>query len=245
MKIYLLITLLASTFLNSNAQKITYTIPKQDAIVKNETLKTNLTKESIMNHIKSLYASYKYFTKEFIKKVEDNMEFDKMYMESRYVGQKYIIIPMKKIYFSQHAINQKNPPVQYVVAVEKDHDKGKVSRIDIILVFPKDNSISALPKNAFSDFGSQNITQIDATYTYVNFADVKQFEMKVEDGKRKQFNVWRSKDIFENNAVNNYKEWTLETSIFNDNGTSTDKKVNLGKTYTKCPPGFKCDSIKE
>jgi len=245
MKLYLLIILLASTFLNSNAQKITYTIPKQDAIVKNETLKTSLTKERIMNHIKSLYASYKYFTKEFIKKVEDNMEIDKMYMERRTVNHKHIIIPMKNIYFSQHAINQKNPPIQYVVVVENDNDKGKVSRVDFILVFPNDKNISVLPKNAFRDLASQNITQIDATYTYVNFADVKQFEMKVENGKRIQFKVWRSKNILDNNGFNNCKDWTLETSIINDDGTSTDKKENLGKTCTECPPGFKCDSIKE
>lgn len=245
MKNCLLITLLAGSFLNSNAQKITYTTPKEKIKVKEEILHTNLNKDSIMNYIKSLYVSYQFFTKEFIRKVEENMEFDKMYLERRYVGQKFIIIPMKKVYFSQHATNQTNPPIQYVVVVEDDKAKGKVSRVDFILVFPKDKNITALPKNAFFDYSSQNITQIDATCTYVNFADVKQFEMKVENGKRKQFKVWRGKNIVDNNGDNNCKDWTLETSILNDDGTSTTKKENLGKTFTRCPPGNKCDTIKK
>ena len=241
MKSLLLIMLLVITSLNSNAQKITYSIPVPDPskLVKNETLKTTLTKEDIMNHIKSLYVSYNSFTKEFIKKVEGNMEFDKMYMESRYVGQKYIIIPMKKVYFSQHAINQKNAPIQYVVVVENDNNKGKVSRVDFILVFPQDKGITILPKNAFTDFASQNITQIDATYTYVNFGDVKNGELKIENGKRRQSKSWRS----ENNTTNNFKDWILATTIFNDDGTIIEKKEKLGKTYTECPPGYKCDSI--
>jgi hypothetical protein len=238
MKNYLLITLLSISFLSSNAQKNTN--PKLKEKAKNETLKTNLTKDSLMNYIKLIYISYKYIGKEFIKKVEDNMEFDKMYMEIRGVNQKFLIIPMKNIYFSQHAINQ-TPPIQYVVVVESDSDKGKISSADFVLVFPKDKSISVLPKNAFRDLASQNITQIDATYTYINFGDVKQFEMKVENGKRKQFKVWRSK----NTITDNCKDWTLATSTFNDDGTLTDKKENLGKTCTECPPGFKCDSIKK
>jgi len=245
MKNCLLIILLAGSFLNSNAQKITYTTPKEKIKVKEDILKTNLTKDSIMNYIKSLYVSYQFFTKEFIKKVEDNMEFDKMYTEKRSDNVKHIIIPMKKVYFSQHAINHNNPPIQYVVVVEDDKAKGKVSRVDFMLVFPKDKNITALPKNAFFDFSSQNITQIDATYTLVNFADVKQAELKVENGKRKHLKVWSSKNIVDNNGDNNCKDWTLETSILNDDGTSTTKKENLGKTCTVCPPGFKCDAIKK
>jgi len=241
MKNYLLTILITISFLNSNAQVTTHPIVKEKVKVINEPLKTNITKASIMNHIKLLYLSYNSFTKEFINKVEDNIEFDQMYMEERYEGQKFIIIPMKKLYFSQHATSQKNPPIQYVVVVEDDKDKGKVSRIDFILVFPKDKSITSLPKNAFSDFSAQNKTQIDATYTYVNFADVKQFEMKVENGKRKQLKVWRGKKT----GIDNCKDWTLETDIFNDSGVESNKKEYLGKTCTECPPGFICDTIKK
>ena len=239
MKNYILILLLSIISTNSFSQRVAVPMVEEELVLKYKFLETTLTKESIIKFVKSIYINYGYYAKGFIKKMEDNMEFDKMYMEQRYVGQNFIIIPMKKVYFSQHAINHKNTPIQYVVVVEDHNDKGKVSRIDFILVYPKDKSMTVLPKNAFSDFSAQNTTQIDGTYTYVNFGDVKQFEIKVENGKRKQFKVWRGKKT----GADNCKNWILETEMFNDNGSSTSTKENLGNTCTECPPGFKCDTL--
>jgi hypothetical protein len=241
MKVNLMITLFALFFNSSKSQTVKNKEIEKKVIVKSNVLHTTLTKVKIISYIKKISNSNTSFKNEFIKKVEDNMEFDKMYMERRYKDQKFIIIPMKKVYFSQHANKKNSIPIQYMVVVEKDNDKGKIWRADLILVYPKDKNISILPKNAFLDFASQNISQIDATYTYVNWNDVKQGETIVENGKRKEVRVWASKK----NITDDCRIWTLETTIINEDGTITEKKQDLGKTCTECPPGDKCDPVKK
>lgn len=243
MKNYLLIVLSAIMFIDSHAQIVSNKPIAKKVIVNQETFKTTLTKESILNYIKNLSKINKPSRTEFIKKIEANIEFDKMYMERRYKDQKFIIIPMKKVYFSQYANNQTSKPIQYLVVVEKDNAKGEIWRADVILIFPKDKSITVLPKNTFQDFAAEKNSQIDGVYTYLNlyFGDVKYAEIKVEQGKKKEFRSWNSKK----SGTDDCHEWTLETTTINEDGSTTEKKENLGKTCTECPPGFKCDPIKK
>ena len=211
-----------------------------------ESFSTKITKANIITYIKALEKNKKTFRENFIKQVEDNMEFDKMYMEQRGVGQKFIIIPMKKIYFSQHAKDLKNPPIQLILIVEDDKNLGKIYSADLVLFFPKNKTLTQMPKSAFRDFAFQNKTQIDGVYTYLNWGDVKQCELFIENGEREKIKIWKSTDNFKNSSNNNdCIEWNLVTDYYNKDGTVTTEKVPLGKTCTECPPGFKCDPIKK
>lgn len=243
MKNYILIILFTLALIESKSQIISNKPVEKKIIVKQEVFKTTLTKEIIINYIKSISKSNEPFRTDFIKKVEANMEFDKMYMERRYKDQKFLIIPLKKVYFSQHTNIQTTRPLQYLVVVEDDNNKGKIWRADIMLVFQKDKSMTVLPKNAFQNFAAENSSQIDGVYTYLNlyYGDVKYAEIKVEKGKRKEFKSWNSKK----SGTDDCNEWTLETTTINDDGSATEKKENLGKTCTECPPGDKCDTIKK
>jgi hypothetical protein len=240
MKTYLLILIVIISFKSLNAQIALAPVMEKPSKENREPLKTSLTKSSILSYIKLIERDNKSFGKAFIQKIEENMDYDKMYLERRYSDQIFVIIPLKKVYFSQHAINKKYSPIQYVVVVENEKDKGKVSRVDLLLIFPKDKSITSLPKNAFFDFASQNLTQVDATYTYVNFGDVKQFELTIENGKRVSDITWS----FKENNGDNCRLWTMDFFDYNKTGAKAFVKKDLGKTCTNCPPGFVCDPLK-
>ncbi len=229
------VILFNSIFLNINIAQI-----KSD-----DSLSTKITKGYIINYIKSLEKNIKPFRSNFIKQLENNMEFDKMYMEKKYLNSKSLIIPIKKVYFSQHAFNQINPPIQYLVVVENNDNLGKIWRADFVLFFPEDKNLSYLPKNAFKDLANQNNTQVDGVYTFINWSDVKQYEMYIKNGEREKFKIWKSSSNFFGNGKNDCTDWDLIIEYYNKDQTITKEKQNLGKTCTECPPGFKCDPIKK
>jgi hypothetical protein len=240
MKTYILIIAVVISCKSIRGQIANTPIMEKPKKSNNEPLKTSLNKSSIMSYIKFINRDNKSFGKAFIQKIEENMDYDKMYLERRYDNEIFIIIPMKKVYFSQHATNKKYAPIQYVVVVEKENERGKVWRADLLLIFPSDKSVTKLPKNAFFDFASQSITQIDATYTYVNFGDVKQGELTIENGKRTKNILWS----FKKSSGDNCRLWTEAISDLTKIGAEAFVEKELGKTCTNCPPGFICDPLK-
>lgn len=207
-----------------------------------EVLTTKLTKENIMAFINKTNKAKKPFRTNFIKELETNMQFDKMYIERSQIDVQVIVIPLKKNYFSQYAKNSIYKPIQYVLIFERE--KQLISRADFLLFFPTDKKITSLPKNAFHDFYYQEQTQIDGTFTLVNFGDVKQIEMNILNGKRIGDRTWMHKDNFNATGDNDCREWELITTTYNIDGIKEEKQP-LGKTCTECPPGVECDKIKK
>jgi hypothetical protein len=241
--IYLSIVIFTTLINNYSNAQITKAPTETKVEIKNDSLTSKLTREKIISHLITRMSLNKVIRNSKVNKIIENMEFNKMYVEGLSKGVKLIIIPLKSVYFSQNIDLTKPKPMQFVLIYERE--KELISRSDFMLVFPKDKSLTKMPKNAFHDYQFQKSTQIDGTYTLVNFADIKQVELDVENGKRKQLRVWSSKNNFNNTGSDDCTEWTLETTVINDDGTTTKKKENLGKTCTECPPGFICDSVKK
>jgi hypothetical protein len=210
---------------------------------KSDSLTTKLTKEKIIAHIKTRMGKNKPLRNAKINKVIENMQFENMYIESPGSEAKLLIIPMNKVYFSQNIDSNKPKPLQYVLIFERE--KEEISRADFLIVYPTNKNLTKMPKNAFYDFYRQNSTQIDGTYTFINFGDVKQFEMYIKNGEREKIIGWQSKSNFKNTGSNDCTDWSLDTDYYNKDQTVTTTKQNLGKTCTECPPGFKCDPIKK
>ena len=132
------------------------------------------------------------------------MQFDKLHIEKAGPGVNVLIIPIEKTYFSQHSKMSVNKPIEYLLIFERKNQE--ISNGQFMLVFPKDKNIKEMPKNAFQDFYYQNKTQIDGTYTSVNFRDVKQFEMDVLNGERTQERLWYPKDNFNTTGIDDCTE---------------------------------------
>jgi hypothetical protein len=246
-KIVTLITALSFCFITTlSFAQIKVKAPLKAPLEKGEAdLSTNMNKQDIINGIKKLTPVLKPFRKAFIKQVEDNMEFDKMYIERKNNNAKMLIIPMKKVYFSQHIDTTKPLPLQYIVITEYDKKEGKIMGAELVLIYPEDKKIICLPKKAFEDFAYENNTQINAVLVYINFGDVKQYEITTKNGKITKHILWESEDKVNNNGIINCIDWTeVITTFDHDYKNAIDKVKKLGTTCTECPPGFKCDPIK-
>ncbi len=216
---------------NSNAQQ------------KVDSLTTKLTKEQVIIYIKKNYIrKNKPLGNAKVNTVIENMEFGKMNLERAGQDVIVLIIPLKKIYFSQFIDTTKQKPLQYVLIYERITG---ISSASFMLIYPTDKSLTEMRKGAFHDYHSQEEPQVDGLYTLLNFWDDKVCELYIEKGRRKKFRAWRYRNNFKTKDINECIDWYLYTDNLNDDGTSKSEEKDLGKSCTECPPGFKCDPIKK
>ena len=119
-----------------------------------------------------------------IKNLLQTALFDRMYSETLNNEEKLDIIPLKNEYFSKqiNATSTNNShPIQYLIVVK--NSKGEIRRGDIVLFYPTDATLDALPKNSFHDFFTNESLPVDGTFTLVSLSDRKQFEMDFKNGK--------------------------------------------------------------
>jgi hypothetical protein len=123
--------------------------------------------------------------------------------------------------------------------------QGKISRSDIVLFYPKIATLKALPENSFSDFFNTKSLSVDGTFTLISMGDVKQYEMIFKDGKKDQFNLWRSEK--NNNTQNldaqNCMAWYLVTTYYKNGIAISSSSEYVGTTCnsSNCPPNMQCD----
>jgi hypothetical protein len=177
-----------------------------------------------------------------IEKLQQNLEFDKMYAEKFHGAEKLIIIPLKKVYFSQHINLANATPLQYLILVE--NAQGKIRRSDMVLFYPKNANLTALPENSFSDFFNKESFPQDGTFTLVSLGDVKQYELDFKDGKKSQFRLWQTRKAGDNGKGNGgassldiWINWYLVTTYYYTDGTVEVVETYLGQTCYSCGNG--------
>ena len=199
---------------------------------------SNIKQEDIKEWLQKSTSSLTPYKNGIIKKVLDNVLFDKMYVEPHHDNENLIIIPLKKEYFSQHFHAGNAHPIQYLLVVE--NSKGEIRRSDIVLFYSKDPSLNALPKNSFHDFFNSESLSIDGTFTLITLGDVKQYEMDFKNGKKAEFRMWNQKK-WQKEKSSGCDDWYFTTTIYHEDGTISQKEKLLGATCTSCAPNFLCD----
>jgi hypothetical protein len=205
-------------------------------------LRSNIKSADVVNWLelnKNVLTPIKNST---IEKLLQNLEFDKMYIEKFHGKEELIIIPLKKVYFSQHINLAKPAPIQYLILVE--NAEGKIRRSDMVLFYPKDANLTALPENSFSDFFNKDSFPEDGTFTLISLGDVKQYEMDFKDGKKSQFRLWQTRIAGDNGKGNGgassldiWINWYLVTTYYYTDGTVEVVETYLGQTCYSCGNG--------
>ncbi len=179
------------------------------------------------------------YKNETIKKVLETALFDDMYVEPHDNNENFIIIPLKKEYFSQHSHTGSSHPLQYLLVVE--NSKGKIRKSDIVLFYSNDTSLAALPKNSFHNFFNSESLSVDGTFIVISLGDVRYFEMDFKNREKVEFRLWHHKNG-QNEKQPECGDWYLSTTIYHVDGTVSLEEKFLGATCTSCPPNFVCDT---
>ena len=173
-----------------------------------------------------------------IKKILNNANFDKMYVEVLHEHEKenFIIVPLKKSNFSQHPDTKSQLPLEYLLLVENAN--GYIRRGDIGLFYPRDRNLKKLPEKSFYNFFNSDFSSVDGTFTLITLGNVKLWEMDFKDRQKTEL---RSLSAVRNNQTGSHcNEWYLETIKYFNWQIKLSRKY-LGNTCTGCPPGQKCD----
>lgn len=198
-------------------------------------LKSNIKSADVINWLEKNKNPLTPHKNSTIQNLLQNLEFDKIHVVRFNRSEKLIIIPLKKVYFSQH-INLTNPrPLQYLILVE--NEAGKIRRSDMVLFYPRNTNLKTLPENSFSDFFNKESFPEDGTFTLISLGDVKQYEMDFKDGRKAQFRLWQNRKIgnssLSNTDTSNLDTWTnwyLVTTYYYTDGTSEVVEEFLGST---------------
>ncbi len=200
------------------------------------------TKEDIVEWLKSNISSNTPIKNKMINKILENALFDNMHVEQRDINRVINVVPLKKVYFSQH-INIMVPlPFQNLLITE--NEKGEIEDVVIMLVYPNDKTLKDLPKNTFHDFYYQMENTLDGTYTLITVAtgDFKVSEMDIKNGKRVQARGYHTKNVTSQYG-RRCKKWSSSIIDYNKDGTINETSKDLGVSCTVCPPGFICDPL--
>jgi hypothetical protein len=176
----------------------------------------------------------------FITNLLENLDTGNISKEILNRNEFLIIIPLKRIHYSQQKTEMENP-ISILLLVEDS--SNKIRRGDVMHFFPKSPDIKKLPKDLLHDFFEGHNLSVDGTFMLTNLSDVKQYEAVFVDGRNIEMRLWRAKRIDECN----YWEWHLtitKSSDFYKSGDFNDIKTTselLGTTEKECPPGYICD----
>jgi hypothetical protein len=214
--------------------------------IQNE-IKTKITTADISNWLRAKMNPASPLKNNYINKVLQNAQYDKMYVEQFRTNENLIIVPLKNQYFSQHIKQQKNKPIQYLLLVE--NAEGKIRKGDLILFFPDDAILQKLPANSFHDFFTKEELLVNGSFTLVSLGDVKQYEMIFKNGKKKKFKLWCSNNNTVSNGNNNNTntasqsctDWYLVTTYYVNGEPVGSTSEYIGTTCSgSCPPDIQC-----
>lgn len=158
-----------------------------------------------------------------------------MYSEALNNKENLLIVPLKNEYFSKQVnvrtTNKNNShPIQYLIVVR--NSKGEIRRSDIVLFYPKDTTLDALPKNSFHDFFTYESLSVDGTLTLISLSDRKQFEMDFRNGKKAEFRLWQSRIKNHNQRTSVITiDWYMVTTYYFPDGTTYQTEEYLYTTY--------------
>ncbi len=213
-------------------------------------ISSNIKSSDVLNWLQHNMNSSTPLQNNIIKKVIENLEFDKMYVERLHKFENIIIIPMRQKYFSQHINSNNSNPLQYLILVE--NTKGEIRRSDIVMFNPTNTDIKELPKNSFSDFFNNKPITVDGSFILITLGDVKQFEMDFKYGKTTQFRLWHGEKKDRNKSSNisnsqngpqNCIDWYLVTTYYENGVYVSSYSEYVGTTCNSgtCPPNMQCD----
>lgn len=191
-------------------------------------------KDSVINWLKSQLSPSTPVKNGMVNKILQNAEYDKMYIISR-----GLIVPIKRSFFSQHISRSGPLPFSYLMfSLNKQGGFKNVG--DVMLVYPADKTLKALPKNTLPNFYSQE-DALDGTYTLISVygGDHKVCEMDIKGGERAEIRGWTHKKI--DGDSGNRQEWFLQTDIIEKGVVTKTTTKSLGKSSTVNPPKFKGD----
>jgi hypothetical protein len=211
-------------------------------------IKTKISSAAVSNWLQAKIKPSSPLKNNYINKILDNVQYDKMYVEQLHTSENLIVIPLKNEYFSQHIKQQKNKPIQYLLLVE--NAEGKIRRGDLVLFFPENATLQKLPVNYFHQFFMEEDLSVNGTFTLVTLGDVKQYEVVFKNGKKDNFKLWRSEINTASNAGNNANtsptqnctDWYLVTTYYLDGIPvySTSEYVGTTCSGGGCPPDTEC-----
>lgn len=169
------------------------------------------------------------------KKILQNALFDKMYSEPLSKNEDFYIIPLKNEYFSKQINTRsaytKNPPLQYLLVVQDKN--GKIRRGDIVLFYPEDINLKALPQNSFHDFFNRESLSVDGTFSLVSLSDRKYYEMDFKNAKKSEFKLWEMrKKQNGRTTTEGCIDWYLVTTYYIDGVPISQTSDFVG---TSCP----------
>lgn len=200
------------------------------------------TKDNVIKWLKASIEAKAPLKKNMINNVLKNGRFDEMYVENDALNDiLYLIVPMKKVYFSQHIDKSKQLPLQYLVVTE--NGKGELEEGNLILIYPADKDLQKLPKNAIRNYYIQNDNATDGTYALITLycGDFKSIEVDIKNGRQVEMRGYPSKKVA--TSVGTCLEWSFRTTDYNKDGLVKETVKPLGISCTVCPPGFKCDPL--
>ncbi|MBC7934920.1 MAG: hypothetical protein H7Y86_06135 [Rhizobacter sp.] len=115
-----------------------------------------------------------------------------------------------------------------------EDENGQIRKGDLVMFYAAGQGIIDMPANSFTRFFTTQSLEIDGTFALVSLADIKQYEMDIEEGNPKEFRAWEGRAPVYNGDNIVCVDWYQITTIYYSDGTIEEFVDFL---YTQCYGG--------